>query len=113
MTDIESRLRAFRPRRPAPLPRRPRRSSLRGPLWLAAAAGLAAALVFAVRVRTPIAPPPPIQLASGNTLGALTTIVVERPDEFDAALARLSRESLPDVRQSGGALARLAKEKEY
>jgi hypothetical protein len=52
----------------------------------------------------------PAERATDITLGALTTMAVETPDEFDGALTRMSGRSLPDVRQPGGALQQLAKE---
>ena len=100
--DIEARLREFRPRRPAVIPDE-RLQLLRGPMWVAVAAGLAAAMFVASRLRTPDRRPLPV------TLGALTAIAVERPADLDAALTELSRSSLPDVTRPGGALQRLAK----
>jgi hypothetical protein len=44
------------------------------------------------------------------TLGALTAIALERPDDLDAVLTKLSRSSLPDVTRPGGALRQLSKE---
>ena len=110
MNDIEFRLREFRPRRPAPIPDEHWQLS-RGPLWLAVAVGLAAAILIVARMQTQPRPQqPPVQRAADISLGALTTMAVERPAEFDAALTRMSRASLPDVRQPGGALRELAKE---
>ena len=42
------------------------------------------------------------------TLGALTTIAVEHPEQLDAALTEMSRTALPDVTERGGALELLA-----
>jgi hypothetical protein len=110
MNDIEFRLREFRPRRPAPIPDEHWQLS-RGPLWLAVAVGLVAAMLIVARMQTqPTPPQPPVERAADIALGALTTMAVERPVEFDAALTRMSRASLPDVRQPGGALRELAKE---
>jgi hypothetical protein len=110
MNDIEFRLREFQPRRPAPIPDEHVQLS-RGPLWLAVAVGLTAAMLIVARMHThPMPQQPPVQRAADITLGALTTIAVEKPAEFDAALTRMSRASLPDVRQPGGALQELAKE---
>lgn len=101
--DLESRLREFRPRRPAMIPDE-RLQRLRGPIWLAVAAGMAAAMLIAAWLhrspRETVAP----------TIGSLTTIALERPDDLDATLKELSRTSLPDVTRAGGALRELSKE---
>jgi hypothetical protein len=102
MDDFESRLREFRPRRPAAIPDQ-RLQLLRGPIWVAVAAGIAAVMLIATWMKTPSTDQP-----AGDT-ATLTTLALERPDEFDAALARISRASLPDVTQPGGALHQLAK----
>jgi hypothetical protein len=110
MNDIEFRLREFRPRRPAPIPDG-HLPLPRGPFWLAVAAGLAAAMLIVADMETPTSQQqPPVHGAADIALGALTTMAIERPAEFDAALARMSRLSLPDVRQPGGALQQLARE---
>lgn len=103
MTDIESRLREFHPRRPAAIPDE-RLQVLRGPIWLAVAAGLAAVMLVALWMRTPQRPP-----GISDTLGALTQIALERPQDFDSELARISAVSLPDVTKPDGALAPFAR----
>jgi hypothetical protein len=60
-------------------------------------------MLFAVWLRSP-----PRQ-AVVPTLGALTAIAIERPDDLDAVLTEMSRKSLPDVTQPGGALEPLSK----
>jgi hypothetical protein len=100
MDDFESRLREFRPRRPAAIPDR-RLQLLRGPIWVAVAAGIAAVMLIATWLRPPA--PPPVDGA------ALTMLALEHPEKFDAALTEMSRTSLPDVTAPGGALERLAK----
>jgi hypothetical protein len=101
--ELESRLREFRPRRPAMIPDE-RLQRLRGPIWVGVAAGMAAAMVIAAWLhrspRETVAP----------TLGALTTIGFERPDDLDGLLREMSRASLPDVTNPGGALRELSKE---
>ena len=91
MDDVEARLRQFRPRRPASIPDE-RLQFLRGPLWLATAAVIAAAMVVASLLmrRRPLP-------AVDPTLGALTTLAVESPDQLDGALTRMSGTLLPDV----------------
>ena len=106
MNDIESRLREFRPRRPAAIPDE-RLQLLRGPIWVALAAGIAAVMLIAVWTKTP-AKPPQEERQRSITLGALTTIAVEHPEQLDAALTEMSRTALPDVTRRGGALERLA-----
>jgi hypothetical protein len=101
MDDFESRLRAFRPRRPASIPDE-RLQFLRGPMWLATAALIAAAMFIASWLARPRPQPVP-----DPTLGALTTLAVESPDQLDGALTRMSRSLLPDVRD---ALSGAAKE---
>ena len=101
--DLESRLREFRPRRPAMIPDE-RLQRLRGPIWVAVAAGLAAAMFVAARLHSPSP-----REAIAPTLGTLTTIALEHPDDLDAALTEISRTSLPDVTQPGGALQMLSK----
>ena len=101
--DLESRLREFRPRRPAMIPDE-RLQRLRGPIWVAVAAGLAAAMFVAARMHRPST-----REAITPTLGTLTTIALEHPDDLDAALTEISRTSLPDVTQPGGALQMLSK----
>ena len=105
--DIEFRLRTFRPRMPSPLPERFVLRRSRAPLWTVAVAGIAAAVLIVSRARSPV---PPKDLIESPTLGALTTLAIGNPDELDAALARISRVSLPDVGRAGGALQQLAKE---
>lgn len=101
LDEIERRLREFRPRRPAAIPDE-RLQRLRGPIWVAVAA-MAAAILIAARLRSPstqeVAP----------TLGTLTAIALERPDDLDAVLTGISRTSLPDVTRPGGALQPLSK----
>jgi hypothetical protein len=102
--EFEARLRQFRPRRPAAIPDE-RLQRLRGPIWVAVAATLAAAMLIASWLKTSTSPRP-----ADLTLGALTKVTVESPEDLDATLTRLSRTSLPDVMQPGGALEQLAKE---
>ena len=104
--DLESRLREFRPRRPAMIPDE-RLQRLRGPIWIGVAAGMAAAMFVAARLHAPA--PVPAPRGPDVTLGTLTTIALERPDDLDAALAEISRTSLPDVTQPGGVLQALSK----
>ena len=101
MTDIESRLREFRPRRPAAIPDE-RLQWLRGPIWVAVAAGLAAVMFVNARIRHP---QPELRSAPPT----LTELALEHPDEFDAELSRISADTLPDVTRPGGALEPLAK----
>jgi hypothetical protein len=108
MNDIESRLRQFRPRRPAAIPDE-RLQLLRGPIWMAVAAGMAALMLIATWMQRP-PQPQQVRPAASVTLGALTTIAVEHPEQLDAALTELSRTTLPDVTERGGALELLAKE---
>jgi len=107
MDDIEFRLRAFRPRQPAPLPGHfPLRRS-RAPFLIVAAAAVAVAVLVVWRFEPrPVVPAEP---GDGATLGTLTSLALNDPEAFDAALARISRESLPDVGQAGGAFQQLAK----
>jgi len=100
--DLESRLREFRPRRPAMIPDE-RLQRLRGPIWVAVAAGIAAVMFIAAWFHRP-----PSETVA-PTLGTLTTIALEHPDDLDAALTAISRTSLPDVTQPGGALQMLSK----
>src|SRR4051812_10641007 len=100
MDEFESRLRQFRPRRPAAIPDE-RLQLLRGPIWVAVAAGIAAVMLIATWLRTP-EPRPAGALA-------LTMLALDNPEAFDTALAEISRSSLPDVTAPGGALERLAK----
>ena len=109
MDDFEHRLREFRPRRPAAIPDE-RLQRLRGPIWVAVATGMAAVMLVATWVKAPAKLPPEPAPQITMTLGALTTLAVESPDDFDATLTRMSRTSLPDVTQPGGALQQLAKE---
>ena len=97
MDDIEARLRQFRPRRPASIPDE-RVQLLRGPVWLAVAAGMAAVMFIATWIRGPrqqapvdVAPPAAI------TLGSLTTFALDNPDQLDVTLTRMSARLLPDV----------------
>ena len=101
MDDFEARLREFRPRRPAMIPDA-RLQVLRGQIWIALAAGMAAAMLIAAWMKTPTTEQPPVDTAT------LTTLALEHPEEFDAALTRISLASLPDVTRPGGALHRLA-----
>ena|SRR6185295_14621150 len=102
MSDIESRLREFRPRRPASIPDE-RLQLLRGPVWVAVAAGMAAVMLIATWVQRP-GPAP-----DADTIASLTRLALEQPDEFDAAMARISSESLPDVTRPGSALEPLSR----
>ena len=104
LDDFEARLRRFRPRRPASIPDE-RLQRLRGPIWVAVAAGLAAAMFIASRLQKPAPAPPPLPAV---TLGALNALA-DRPDALDAALAEISRTTLPDITRPGGALERLSK----
>jgi hypothetical protein len=106
--DIEFRLRTFRPRMPSPLPERFVQRRSRAPFWTGAVAGIAAAVLIVSRVAR--SPDPPKERIESPTLGALTTLAIDNPDELDTALARISRVSLPDVGRVGGALQQLAKE---
>jgi hypothetical protein len=105
MDDIESRLRQFRPRRPAVIPDE-RLQLLRGPMWIAVAAGMAAVMLIAARIQKSADVPS----AAPLTVSELTTLALERPDDFDAVLSRMSRTLLPDVTAPGGALQPLSKE---
>ena len=105
--DIEFRLRAFRPRSPAPLQEHFERRRSRAPFWLAVAAAIGVAVVVGWRVER--APRPSPEPADNPTLGSLTALALNDPEEFDAALARISRASLPDVGRPGGAFQQLAK----
>jgi hypothetical protein len=108
MDDIEFRLRAFRPRQPAPLPEHFILRRSRAPFLTAAAAAVAVAVLVLWRVERRIArPAEPVDSA---TLGTLTSLALNDPKAFDEVLARISRESLPDVGQPGGAFQQLAKE---
>ena len=108
LEDIERRLRAFNPRRPAPLPATAVLFRSRRPFAIAAAVALAASTLIVWRLKhEPLSPGGPAAVA---TLGPLTTLVVEHPDEFDAALTRISLASLPDLQRPGRVLRKLAKE---
>src|SRR4051812_24234294 len=100
MDDIESRLRQFHPRRPATIPDE-RLQRLRGPIWIAVAASMAAVMLIGTWMKTPRDQRPLDRTA-------LTALALDNPDAFDAALAQISRDSLPDVTQPGGALHQLA-----
>ena len=93
MTDIESKLREFRPRRPAAIPDE-RLMVLRGPLWVAVAAGAAAVMFVTAHVQKPTPVPP---TSPSARLGALTAVALGDPDQLDAVLTRLSGEVLPEV----------------
>ena len=108
MDDIESRLRQFRPRRPAVIPDQ-RLQLLRGPIWVAVAAAMAAVMLIASWMLRP-AKPEAVRPDTSVSLGELTTLALENPAEFDAMLAQISRTSLPDVTQPGGVLQPLSKE---
>jgi hypothetical protein len=108
--EIEARLREFRPRRPAPLQEHFELKRSRAPFWLAVAAAAAVAALVVWRVdRRPVVPAERFERAESVTLGALTTLALNDFQQFDAALARISRESLPDVGRAGGAFQQLAK----
>lgn len=98
--DIEARLRQFSPRRPAAIPDE-RLQRLRGPIWVAVAAGLAAVMLIATWIRGP-RPEPRADVAAPDsiTLGPMTTFALENPDRFDAVLTRMSGRLLPDVRDA-------------
>lgn len=100
--DFESRLREFRPRRPAMIPDA-RLQLLRGPIWIAVAATLAAAMLIVAWLRSPSTP------SAAPTLGTLTAVAAEHPDDLDAVLTEISRTSLPDVTRPGGVLQLLSK----
>jgi hypothetical protein len=100
LNEFEAQLREFRPRRPAAIPDE-RLQRLRGPIWVAVAAGIAAAMLIATWLRAPALRP--------VDAAALTTLALENPAAFDAALTQMSRTSLPDVTAPGGALERLAR----
>jgi len=102
MSDIEARLRAFRPRRPAAIPDE-RLQRLRGPIWLAVAAGMAAVMFVSSRLQKPT------PVAGVTAPATLTELALERPDEFEAELSKISAASLPDVTKPDGALAPFAK----
>jgi len=102
MTDFESKLREFKPRRPAAIPDE-RLQLLRGPVWVAVAAGLAALMFVNARLRQP---KPDVRTAPPTLL----ELALEHPDEFDAELSRISADTLPDVTRPGGALEPLGKE---
>jgi hypothetical protein len=101
--DIEARLRKFQPRRPASIPDE-RLQMLRGPIWVAVAATIAAVMLIAAWLRSPAT-----NETVAPTLGTLTTIALERPDDLDAVLTTISRTSLPDVTKPGGVLQPLSK----
>jgi len=103
--DFESRLREFRPRRPAAIPDE-RLQRLRGPIWLGVAAGIAATMFIALWLQKPARP---AQEPPAVTIGALNALA-DRPEALDAALTRISRTTLPDVTLAGGALRELSKE---
>jgi hypothetical protein len=105
LDDFEARLREFRPRRPASIPDE-RLQLLRGPMWVAVAAGLAAVMYIASRLQKPA--PEAAQPLPPVTLGALNALA-DRPDALDAALAEISRTTLPDITRPGGVLERLSK----
>jgi len=106
MSDIESRLREFRPKRPAVIPDE-RLQRLRGPIWIAVAAAMAAVMLIATWIRGPrpesgqtlsSAARSAKENAPGSpTLGAMTTFALENPDQLDVTLTRLSGELLPQV----------------
>ena len=100
--DIEARLREFRPRRPAAIPDE-RLQLLRGPMWIAVAAGLAAVMLIATYVQRPRPAP------DADSIASLTRLALEQPAEFDAAMARISAASLPDVTRPGSALEPLSR----
>jgi len=102
MDDFEARLRQFRPKRPASIPDE-RLQLLRGPIWIAVAAGMAAVMLIVSWMQRPQPVP------AGYTPESLTRLALERPDEFDAALSRISAASLPDVTRPGSALEPLSK----
>ena len=102
MDDFENRLRGFKPRRPAAIPDE-RLQFLRGPVWLAVAAGMAAVMLIATWIQRPGRAP------DADTIASLTRLALEQPAEFDAAMARISSESLPDVTRPGSALEPLSR----
>jgi hypothetical protein len=106
-SDIEIRLRAFRPHRPKPIDEHFELRQSRAPFWLAVTAVVAAAVLVGWRVER--APRTPTDQVETPTLEPLTTLALTDPAEFDRALMRLSRASLPDVGRPGGAFEQLAK----
>jgi hypothetical protein len=135
MDEFETLLREFKPRRPGPLPRRPK---ARPALWLLAAAAAAAALLAvvaqdfsparrAVVERDFLVRRSPAEGGSSAvsrnevqgfspardfapTIGSLTPLALSDPAAFDAALTRLSQTLLPDVEQPDRALSALGRE---
>ena len=103
LDDVEARLREFKPRRPASIPDE-RLQLLRGTIWVAVAAAMAAVMLIATWIQKP--QPRPATTATKKTL---TELALERPEEFDAEMSRISATSLPDVTAPGGALEPLAK----
>ena len=104
--ELETFLRRFRPRLPAPLSRRQR--SVR-PWWVVAAAAGVIALAWWVRSFGPPAPMPAQAVASWPlpaTLGAFRVAV--RSGTYEAALDDLDVVLLPDPTRQGGALQSLA-----
>jgi hypothetical protein len=104
--DVEARLRQFRPRRPAAIPDE-RLQLLRGPIWVVAAAGIAAVMLIAARLQKPADIRRPE--AAPVNVRELTTLALEKPGDFDAVLSRMSRELLPDVTVPGGVLQPLSR----
>jgi len=107
MDDFENRLREFTPRRPAAIPDE-RLQFLRGPIWVAVAAGMAAVMLVAARLQRPADTGRPG--AAPLTVNELTTLALEKPGDFDVVLSRMSRELLPDVTAPGGVLQPLSRE---
>src|ERR1043166_3207002 len=105
MDDIEARLRKFRPRRPAVIPDE-RLQLLRGPIWVAVAAGIAAGMLVVSWLQTP--GEVSRTTAAPLTVSELTTLALERPADFDAVLSRMSRSFLPDVTEAGSVLQPLS-----
>ena len=107
MDELESLLRQFRPRRPAPLPDVEHGRGVR-PAVRVVLAGIAAAVVILVGWRERIS----VSDAPGTavTLGALAPYAIDESRDLESMLARTSRAILPDVERSNGVLRALAKE---
>jgi hypothetical protein len=109
MDEFEARLRAFRPRRPGPLPAP---SKARPVLWILGGAAAAAIAMFAVRdfgAARRVLPVPDPRVLHGPTVGALTALALSDPAALDAELTRLSQTLLPDVKQPNRALSALGR----
>jgi hypothetical protein len=110
--DLESYLRSFTPRRPAPI----ELATKRGPRFVAATAALAASLaLIAVIMGRHSVPRPtaPVQIRSAATapitIGQLNRAASEGRSLEDA-LTLIARQTLPPTNQPNTALSALAKE---